>query len=595
MRNADTVLAIIHDRGQRGLPLERVHRLLYNRDLFLRAYAKLYPNHGALTPGTTTETVDAMSVAKIDRLIDDLRQRRFRWTPVRRVYIPKRNGSRRPLGVTSWRDKLVQEVMRSILEAYYEPQFSDHSHGFRPGRGCHTALTTIQQTWTGTRWFIEGDLAQFFDTISHDKLIDILHEQIHDTRFLRLIRELLNAGYLEEWQFHRTLSGTPQGAILSPILSNIYLDRFDQYVEHALIPAWTRGTHRHRNPAYVRLTKLIRRGRQRGQTTAVKAWSRQLRQLPSVDTHDPTYRRLRYLRYADDWVLGFAGPKAEAEMIKQVLTQWLHTTLHLTLSPEKTLITHATTGTATFLGYTIVTQHSNTKYRFGRRSINGSIGLRVPRGVADRYGKRYLKAGKPYQRTELLEESDFSIVTRYQQEYRGIVQYYALATNIYAFNKLHWVMQQSLLKTLARKHQTRMSSIRAKYKTTTLTPAGKRLTCLQVRVDRANKPPLVAQFGGISLTRQPRTILNDTPYVYRSVRTEILKRLLARTCELCGSTEHIEVHHIRKLADLTHRNGRDQPPWVKRMRALRRKTLVVCQTCHHNIHAGRPTAQRQRT
>lgn len=300
MRSADTVLAIIHERGQRGLPLERVHRLLYNRDLFLRAYAKLYPNKGALTRGTTTETVDGMSLAKIERVIDDLRQRRFRWTPVRRVYIPKRNGKRRPLGVTSWRDKLVQEVMRSILEAYYEPQLSDHSHGFRPGRGCHTALTTIQQTWTGTRWFIEGDLAQFFDTISHDKLIEILSEQIHDTRFLRLIRELLEAGYLETWQFHRTLSGTPQGAILSPILSNLYLDRFDQYVEHELIPVWTRGTNRHRNSAYVRLTKQIRREKQRGHQTAVKALYQQLRQLPSVDPHDPSYRRLRYLGYADD-------------------------------------------------------------------------------------------------------------------------------------------------------------------------------------------------------------------------------------------------------------------------------------------------------
>jgi group II intron reverse transcriptase/maturase len=250
MRSADTVLAIIHSRGTRGLPLERVHHLLYNRNLYLRAYAKLYPNKGALTKGSTDETVDGMSLAKIDRLIADIRHRRFRWTPVRRVYIPKKGGKQRPLGVTSWRDKLLQEVIRSILEAYYEPQFSDHSHGFRPGRGCHTALHTIQRTWTGTRWFIEGDLAQFFDTISHDKLMEILSEQVHDPRFLRLMRELLNAGYLEDWKYHRTLSGTPQGAIVSPILSNIYLNRFDRYVEQELLPAWTRGRQRHHNPTY---------------------------------------------------------------------------------------------------------------------------------------------------------------------------------------------------------------------------------------------------------------------------------------------------------------------------------------------------------
>ena len=593
MRNADTVLAIIHRRGMRGLPLERVHRLLYNRDLYLRAYAKLYPNKGAMTRGSTNETVDAMSIAKIDRLIAAIRQRRFRWTPVRRVYIPKANGKQRPLGVTSWRDKLLQEVIRSILEAYYEPQFRNHSHGFRPGRGCHTALQTIQQTWTGTRWFIEGDLSQYFDTISHDKLLNILGEQIQDPRFLRLIRELLKAGYLEDWTYHRTISGTPQGAIVSPILSNIYLDRFDQYVEQELLPAWNRGKQRHHNPIYVRLAKNIRRGKQRGQTAAVKAWYQQLRQLPSLDPHDPTYRRLRYIRYADDWLMGFVGTKAEAEQIKHTITDWFQTNLAVTLSEEKTLITHATQQAAHFLGYAIVNQQSNTKIGFGKRCINGSIGLRVPRGRADQYSRPYLKAGKPMHRTVLLEESDFSIVTRYQQEYRGVVQYYALATNIYAFNKLHWVMQQSLIKTLARKHQTRMSTIRAKYKTTTHTPDGKRLTCLQVRVERADKRALVAQFGGISLTRQPKAILNDTPLIYRNKRTEILKRLLANECELCGAHDAIEVHHIRRLADLKRRGGREQPPWVKRMQALRRKTLMVCQKCHQNIHAGRPTHQRQ--
>jgi len=291
-------------------------------------------------------------------------------------------------------------------------------------------------------------------------------------------------------------------------------------------------------------------------------------------------------------LIGFAGPKADSEHIKQSIADWLQTNLNLTLSEEKTLITHATQSASPLLGYEIVNQQSNTKIGFGKRCINGSIGLRVPRGLADHYTKPYQKAGKPIHRTDLLEASDFSIVTRYQQEYRGVVQYYALATNIYTFNKLHWVMQQSLVKTLARKHQTRMSTSRAKYKTTTQTPDGKRLTCLQVRVERVGKRPLIAQFGGISLTRQPNAILNDTPYVYKNKRTEILKRLLAIECEICGSREAIEVHHIRKLADLRRRGSREQPPWVKRMRALRRKTLVVCQICHQNIHAGRPTRQR---
>jgi group II intron reverse transcriptase/maturase len=216
MRSAETVLAIIRERGKQGLPLEDIYRQLYNPLLYLRAYAKLYPNTGAMTPGSTTETVDGMSMQKIEQLIDDIRHERYRWTAVRRVYIPKKTGKLRPLGLPTWKDKLLQEVIRSILEAYYEPQMSEHSHGFRPERGCHTALREVQANWTGTRWFIEGDIAKYFDTINHDVLMEILSEQLQDNRFLRLIRHLLQSGYLEEWKFHHTRSGAPQGGVITP-------------------------------------------------------------------------------------------------------------------------------------------------------------------------------------------------------------------------------------------------------------------------------------------------------------------------------------------------------------------------------------------
>jgi len=238
MRDAETVLAIIRERGKQGLPLEDVYRVLYNPELYLRAYGRLYKNRGAMTKGTTDETVDAMSMAKIECLIDEVRHERHRWTPVRRVYIPKKKGGQRPLGLPTWEDKLLQEAMRSILEAYYEPQMSEHSHGFRPNRGCHAALQEIQ---TNSRWFVEGDIAQFFDTMNHDVLLAILAEKIHDQRFLRLTRHLLESGYLEEWKFNKTLSGCPQGGVISPLLSNIYLDKLDQYGEHVLIPKYTRG------------------------------------------------------------------------------------------------------------------------------------------------------------------------------------------------------------------------------------------------------------------------------------------------------------------------------------------------------------------
>ncbi len=218
MREAKTILAIIQERGKKGLPLERVYRHLFNRDLYLMAYGKIYRNAGAMTPGITPETVDSMSLAKIDAIIEAVRYERYRWTPTRRVYIEKKNSTKkRPLSMPTWSDKLLQEVIRLILEAYFEPQMSEHSHGFRPGRGCHTALQEIDRTWLGTTWFIEGDIKACYDSLDHGILLDTLAEKIHDGRFLRLIRELLEAGYLEEWKYNATLSGAPQGGIVSPV------------------------------------------------------------------------------------------------------------------------------------------------------------------------------------------------------------------------------------------------------------------------------------------------------------------------------------------------------------------------------------------
>jgi retron-type reverse transcriptase len=166
-----------------------------------------------MTPGVTGETVDAMSLAKIDRIIDVLRREASRWSPARRTYVPKKHGKRRPLGLPTWSDKLVQEALRLLLEAYYEPQFSDFSHGFRPGRGCHTALQEVTRRWRGVKWFIEGDIKGCYDNIDHQVLLAMLAEDIHDKRFIRLIANMLKVGYLETWRYHATLSGTPQGAI----------------------------------------------------------------------------------------------------------------------------------------------------------------------------------------------------------------------------------------------------------------------------------------------------------------------------------------------------------------------------------------------
>ncbi len=587
MRTAQTILTIIQDRGKRKLPLERVYKMLFHRELYLAAYAKLYSNNGAMTKGTTEETVDGMSVQKIDRIIEALRTETYQWTPVKRAYIPKKNGKKRPLGLPVWSDKLVQEVIRMILEAYYEPQFSEHSHGFRPKRGCHTALQEIRM-WKGTKWFIEGDISSYFDTIDHDVLLNILGRNFHDGRFIRLIRNLLKAGYLEDWKYHKTISGTPQGGIVSPILANIYLNEFDNWIEKVMLEKYNNGKRKQSNPEYNRYNAEIAKCYAVGDTETARKLKIQRRNVPSVDTHDDNYRRLRYVRYADDFILGFTGPKSEAEEIKTEIDKFLSNELKLTLSAEKTLITHAGTKAARFLNYEIRAQKADDYIADGRRTVNGVIGLYIPKDVIDKKCADYMKNGKTIHRDDLLRDDDFSIVSRYQSEYRGIVQYYALAQNLYRLARLHWIMEGSLLKTLAYKHRSTMLKMKRKYQAETVdNKTGKTLKCLKVVVQREGKRPLTAIWGGISLSYQKHAVIEDSPYQVYGGRTELLKRLLADQCELCGSTKDIEVHHIRKLADLNVKGRKEKPAWMQNMSARNRKTLVLCRQCHVKIHHGK--------
>jgi group II intron reverse transcriptase/maturase len=599
MQSAETVLGVLRERGRRGLPLEELYRQMFNPQLYLLAYGRIYANKGAMTPGVSQETVDGMSLDKIGRIIEAMRFERYRFRPARRVHIPKKTGKgkTRPLGLPTWSDKLVGEVVRLLLEAYYDVQFSDRSHGFRPGRGCHTALREVANTWTGTTWFVEGDVADCFGSLDHQIMVSTLAESIHDGRFLRLVRNMLTAGYLEDWVWHETLSGAPQGGVVSPILSSIYLHKLDRFVETVLIPEYTRGRLRARNPAYRTVEQAIARARRRGDRTEVRLLYRRLHRLPSQDPDDPGYRRLRYCRYADDTLLGFAGPKAEAEEIKQRLAVFLRDELKLELSQDKTLVTHARTGAARFLGYEISvagtnrkTRRPSTSDRRNRRSLNGTVVLRVPASVVKAKSALYLARGRPACRNPMIREDDYTIVGKFGAEYRGIVQYYLLAGDVQRLHRLRWVMETSMLKTLARKHRSSVSKMAAKHKAKIGTPYGPR-TCFEASIVRDGRKPLVARFGGIALKRQKTAVITDRqPHRPLYPHKQLIKRLLRGRCELCRRTDGIEVHHIHKLADLA-KAGADQPAWIQQMVKRRRKTLVVCDDCHQHIHAEPQTLQ----
>jgi hypothetical protein len=431
---------------------------------------------------------------------------------------------------------------------------------------------------------IPWDISGCFDAIDHDVMLAILSEKIHDNRFLRLVRNMLKAGYLEDWKYHESPSGTPQGGVVSPILSNIYLHKLDRFIEEELIPRHTRGGRRRRNPEYTRVQNQRWNAKRRGDRAHARELLCRLRSLPSADPVDPGFRRLRYTRFADDHLLGFIGPRAEAEKVRTELAEFLRETLHLELNQDKTLITRARTQRARFLGYDITVPHGSTKVTRGRRSVNGRIALLVPPDVVKAKCAPYRQHGKPWHRNALLNLDDYDIVRTYGAEYRGIVNYYLLAQNVYRLGALRWNAELSMLETLASKHRSTVAATAARHKAKIETSKGLR-TCIEARKQRPGKKDLIARFGGIPLRRDSWAVMTDPAPVHAShPRKELIARLGKRECELCEQGRTVSVHQIAKLADLG-KPGPGQPAWAKLMAQMRRKTLIVCAACHEHTHA----------
>src|SRR5574341_979052 len=367
-----------------------------------------------------------------------------------------------------------------ILESVYEPVFKDSSHGFRAKRSCHTALKSIAGTWKGTKWFIEFDIEGYFDNIDHNILLGLLEKKIDDEKILNVTRKMLKAGYTENWKYNETYSGTPQGGILSPILANVYLHELDCFVE-TLIANFTRGKRRRVPTEYsllqnqtTRLTKKIDQEntaeKRQELINEKKALNRRKMEIPSLDQHDPQYRRLTYCRYADDFVLGATCPKDEAENIYRKIEIFLNDELKLKVSQSKSGIKH-NTEVIRFLGYDILVQHAEKTRmingrgrRFKKRTMNGTVQLRVPeaklKSFAEKHGYGNWEALDATHNAFLTHASDTEIAMRYSDEIRGIAQYYVLAKNFTtALGKLRILWMRSFLKTMANKHQTSVQKV----------------------------------------------------------------------------------------------------------------------------------------
>ncbi|GHT30138.1 maturase [Bacteroidia bacterium] len=597
MRNPEKVLNSLTEHSKNlDYKFERLYRILFNEEMYYVAYQRIYAKPGNMTAGADGKTIDQMSLNRIEKLITSLKDESYQPKPSKRVYIPKKNGKMRPLGVPAFDDKLLQEVVRMVLEAIYEGQFENHSHGFRPKHSCHTALADVQKTFSGVKWFVEGDIKGFFDNINHQILINTLKERISDDRFIRLIRKFLNAGYLENWKFHNSYSGTPQGGIVSPILANIYLDKLDKYMKE-YTEKFDRGKERKRCEQSIKLEnkrswirkklKVVTDQTQRAELIKkLKAFQKESLRFPFGDEMDTDYKRLKYVRYADDFLIGIIGSKQDAIKIKEDIKMFLNEKLALELSDEKTLITHSEKA-AKFLGYEISIRKSNETKRCanGRviRAYNKSVRLMVSKDVVKNKLLHYKvleikihngkEQWKPKSRPNLVCNDDLEILNKYNSEIRGLVNYFSMAVNCCRLAQFGFIMERSMYKTFAQKYRTKAAKIRKKYNRNGQFSVRYRLKSGEIK-DRT------FYHDGFAKKNEPTRFANidNVPNPYHFKATKLVNRLKAAKCEFCGATDKLAMHHIRKLKDL-----KGLTPLEKNMIARKRKTIALCGNCLNNL------------
>ena len=610
MRTETTIKAMnsIAKVSMSGRRVNGLFRLATNPEvLWKQAYANIYSNKGAITKGVDRNTLDGFSEERVNHLIGLLARREYCPKPVRRTYIPKKNGKLRPLGIPTGDDKLVQEVVRILLEQIYEPIFSENSHGFRPGKSCHSALRQVKNVWNGTKWIIEFDIKGFFDNINHNKMIEFLEKKIDDKRIIHIIRQMLKDGYAQDWKYNATWSGTPQGGVISPILANIYLHELDTFMED-MICQFNKGERRKDNPDYKKLCRQmiiinreLRELRQKFKegkplNDARKEILRERREIQKkmrvINSRlhvDSKYSRLRYVRYADDFIIGVIGTRKEAESVMLQVKEYINNVLLLEVSEEKTCIADANDGVR-FLGYDIKTYTSTktTKIAWGkgtcnRRTISEKMQLHIPSEKMFQYASKNgygdMAIFRPKSRPALLRRSDVEILMTYNAEMRGLANYYSLAQGYKtALQRVIGLAQWSFFATLSHKHKSSIGKVARKMKLSAQSGYE-----LKVNINGIPKSYRLFRLKD----HEPPKIHNsnvDTPWDttrFTMTRSELVQRLNANTCEYCGKTGgYMEVHHIKALKDV---QGKKQL-WQQMMCAMRRKTMVLCVDCHNELH-----------
>ena len=605
MQKAEVVLSMLSRKStdNSDFKFSRIYRNLFNQDFYVLAYNNIYSKEGNMTAGTDEETIDGFNYKMVEEIISQIQDESYRPKPVRRTYIPKKNGKLRPLGIPSFRDKLVQEVIRLILQAIYEPIFLDTSHGFRPERSCHTALSEIKKTCRGTNWVIEGDIKGFFDNIDHDVMLQTLSSKIDDGRFIGLIAKFLKAGYMEFKQLHNSLTGTPQGGLISPILANIYLHEFDRYMANICEQNSITDTVRKRNPIYCRLNSARFDAKHQGKTELAQEILKLMRTMNSQDPFDKNYIKVKYVRYADDFLILIIGSKELATGIRDDIKDFLYNKLKLELNMDKTLITNLADERVRFLGYEISKTTDNsviTKNTLGvkKRAVKDTIQLLVPADVIRDKLKPFVENEKAVHHNARINLPLLDLINQYNAEIRGLYNYYCLATDVSTkIGKFKYYHYFSLLKTVARKEKCSIAQVLDKHGVDVKLKQGTGTrNILGVSYQTKDGTKILTYFNeSLKKVDKPKdgAIANGIIDVVIPLRHKIIDRINANKCELCGlesdDKNEFEVHHVRKLKDIKSKymkRGEHIPNWVLTMSSINRKTLVVCKKCHRDIHAG---------
>ena len=623
---ADTVqkrLESLPSLSKAGKRVNGLARLRATRTLMDSSVNRTRSNRGSATPGMDGETLDGLTIERINGWIRSMVEGTYHAKPVKRVFIPKANGKLRPLGIPSYADRMVQNAQRDILERIYEPVFSNYSHGFRPGRSCHSALFQIQRYWTATKWFIEVDVKSYFDTLDHGLLLNLLRKRVDDESFIATLQAQLQAGVMEKlsgdrqnkrsrrnrWEFRKSYSGVPQGGIVSPILANIYLHELDEFMWEE-INTFNRGKRRRLDPLYNRISSTIANRRVRvkkldeaGTVTSerkqlitdIKELTRSMQALPSKDPMDLNYRRLNYVRYADDFLIGVIGSKADAVALLAKVRAFLKDTLHLDVSEDKTGIVKATDG-ARFLGYDIQTKTGSRVARLQRdgyvsttRSPGERIIFRTPaeklNAFCNKHGYGDYASAKGTHRGALIHSSDYEIVSIFNAEIRGLANYYRMDKRVKTrMHKLAWVANQSLMLTLASKHSTTVAKVLQRLRR----PNGRHVVRHESESGKAIEVvvwllPDLRDVGRPAL--QAEVDKGPVGAFLATTRTDVTARLTAGECEnvLCTSPTGtpIQVHHVNAMANVGQANGLE---WLASART--RKTRYLCINCHPMVRTN---------